>query len=94
MAKPFVGAYVQPDGWNGIGGHLKNGDGPQGTFPGCDYRLPSAHNDLAVNVTITGKARLVGNLFKHRCRIEFVGHDEPSTFSGGWIYLSYVYQVT
>jgi len=85
------GEYVEPDGWR-FGNRLERTDeGPVGEFPGCRFRLtPPVHEEVsfAVNVHVTGRDHWHGpsECWRCRCRIEFVGEDEPSTFSGAWLY--------
>ena len=58
-------------------------------WPGCDWRIkrfPAL--SIGINIVVTGGRHYVrpsGN-WRSRCKIEFVGDCEPSTFSGGWIY--------
>lgn len=89
--EPKIGDFVHPDEWD-LGENLKAADGYRNSsFPGCQFRLPSRGEDLAVNITVTGKPRFRKNsgsrlFWRSRVKIEFVGDGEPSTFSGGWIY--------
>jgi len=88
-----VGDYLVPDGWK-VGDLLSADSGYKDSgFPGCQWRVHGTRCavngppvDLAVNVTITGALRAHAGTFGCRCKIEFVGDCEPSTFSGGWIY--------
>jgi len=89
---PQVGDHLVPDGW-GFGENLEADDGySDGSFPGCEFRLPAGLDRvyrLAVNVKVTGGDHIVNfGRYRSRCRIEFVGDGEPSTFTGGWIYHS------
>jgi len=100
--KPEIGLYVAPDGWKNSsweGASLIEGDGPSmietdegpmcDGWPGCDFRLPTRFIgiDVGVNITITGRKPHFNNgQWRMRCRIEWVGDCEPSTFSHGWIY--------
>jgi len=84
----LAGSYIKPDGWN-VGDNLAPADYfKDGSFPGCEYRLHSRGGNLAVNVRITGRPYPTSNynLWKSRCRIEFVGDGEPSIFAGGYIW--------
>jgi hypothetical protein len=88
-AIPKVGDGIKADEWFCYE-TLEKSDGWQDSgFPGCEFRvLLPRHNDikLAVNVKVTGKPRWNGVRWESRCRIEFVGDCEPSTFSGGLLY--------
>lgn len=86
-----IGDSVKPDEWPIFSTLIKGDDYCDDSFPGCDFRLPSSRYEgyqLAVNVKVTGLPHDTGmwGRYKSRCRIEFVGDGEPSTFSGGWIY--------
>jgi len=88
---PKVGDSVQPDEWSCFSTLVKGDSYSDNDFPGCDFRLPSNCSigyQLAVNVKTTGlpHATHMYGRYKSRCRVEFVGDGEPSTFSGGWIY--------
>ena len=83
-----VNDFLKPDGWN-YGELLEKSDGfSDGGFPGCQYRVSRQRGDynLAVNVMVTGKRHFHSGSFRSRCKVEFVGDCEPSTFSGGWVY--------
>ena len=85
--EPRVGDFVKPDEWK-IGETLVASDGfKDATFPGCSFRMPAGAGlyQLAVNVTVTGKNPNRAGMV--RCRIEFVGDGDASTFAGGWIAL-------
>jgi len=80
---PRVGDFVCPDGWD-MGELLTADSGfSDESFPGCQFRLKGICADYAVNVVMTGRIQRDGY---YRCRIEFVGDGEPSTFSGGRIH--------
>lgn len=58
-------------------------------FPGCQFRLSFPRDEtikLAVNIKVTGSPRWNGMMHQSRCKIEFVGDYEPSTFTGGILY--------
>ena len=55
-------------------------------FPGCQFRLSCKDYKLAVNVTATGERKYNGFNQQARCKIEFIGDGEPSSFCGGIIY--------
>jgi hypothetical protein len=57
------------------------------SFPGCQFRAPMYNGayKVAVNVTITGKVPVKPHIY--RCKVEFVGDGEPSTFASGLINL-------
>jgi len=93
-----VGAYLEPDRWD-IGGLLMDGDDyVDDGFHGCQFRLESGlarpeggYYAIAVNITITGSKVFYENVglsflrTKMRCKIEYVGDCEPSTFDHGWV---------
>ena len=88
---PQVGDFLKPDGWQ-IGSQLEQDNGfSDSSFPGCQFRLPSGqwpNYHLAVNVTVTGGKHAIDGMHtrtRSRCKIEFVGDGEPSTFTAGWI---------
>ena len=84
---PRVGSHVRLD-LNSFGKLLLPGDDPCGSWRGCQFRWPNPINEwaesraIACNVTITGRTIRNGYI---RVRIEWVGDDDPSTFSGGWL---------
>jgi hypothetical protein len=92
-----VGDICKPNGWK-FGELLQADDGfKDGSFPGCQFRLPTGRYTeyggvrremaLAVNVRITGRVlRDFGGKDGYTCEIEFVGDDEPSTFDRGIIF--------
>ena len=89
-SKPSVGDHVQLD--EGAGGNLAEDDGfSDSSFPGCQFRFISGHGwrpKLAVNVALTGKPRYLADSLHGvvaRCKVEFVGDGEPSSFAAGWI---------
>lgn len=78
-----IGTYVEPDGWRGFGENLEEGlDG----F--CDFYLTGTMTGatMAVNVKVTGRTvqRRKGGLWV-RVQVTFVGDDEPSTTTSGWV---------
>jgi len=85
-----VGDRVCPDGWNGDGAPVTAGEGYcDAGFPGCEFRLLGHGTGInsAVNVKVTGRPHYArGGDYRCRCKVEFVGDCEPSTFGGGWIY--------
>jgi hypothetical protein len=94
---PAIGDYLLPDTDRKykIGNLLTAGDEAttDGGFPGCTFRYETAAGHLcAVNIKVTGKPYFMSgcaNRTRSRCKIEWVGDCEPSTFSGGWIYHSH-----
>lgn len=81
-----VGSEVLPEKWNGLFRKLEVSE-----WEGANFRIPTGSNgpiqSLAVNVTITGR-KIVHKPFGGRwirCKVEFVGDGEPSTFSGAWM---------
>jgi hypothetical protein len=86
---PVIGDTILADGWRGIVEMLREGDKPVDSgYPGCQFRVTCFQTDvtLAVNVTTTGQPKWVNGIYKSRCKIEFVGDCEPSTFAGGYIF--------
>ena len=57
-------------------------------WDGCEYRISSGVAvDVAVNVKLTGRKSFpLGNAYRTRCKIEFVGDGEPSTFHAGIVW--------
>ena len=91
LINPRVGDGVRADGWPLFEcSPLKKDDGfKDSSFPGCMFRidLDNVHQkSLAVNVTTTGEIKWYQGGYRSRCKIEFVGDGEPSTFSGGYLY--------
>ena len=82
--QPAVNDYLKPDEWH-IGATLEASDGFHDSgFPGCAFYIQGTHKRwIAVNITVTGNRPNRNGAY--RCRIEFVGDCEPSTFSGGLI---------
>ena len=81
--------FLKPDGWH-IGEEITTDNGfKDSSFPGCQFRIKSGQwpeYNLAINVTVTGKPHShTGRGAKSRCKIEFVGDGEDSTFTTGWI---------
>ena len=93
---PKAGDFLKPDGWGPAGGaNLSQSDGyADESFPGCQFRLPAGGYPkpmyhLAVNVTVTGGQHadtFYADVTRSRCKIEFVGDGEPSTFTTGWLH--------
>ena len=89
---PKAGDYLQPDEWKNGGNNITLADDfKDSSFPGCQFRIvPPNHldYDLAINIKVTGKPHYthLNNWYESRCKIEFVGDGEPSTFSGGVLY--------
>jgi hypothetical protein len=83
---------IQADGWQGEVYELIPDDGYRDDlFPGCQYRYETHGLKIAVNVMTTGRDKMhhfsvKGTIFRCRCRIEFVGDGEPSTYANGWFY--------
>ena len=85
-----VGNTIQADKW-GFPEVLQADDGYKDSgFPGCQFRVVTQSFTIAVNIKVTGKPHWAGcwsgNTWKSRCKIEFVGDCEPSTFTGGWLF--------
>ena len=90
LRNPKVGDAIIGDEWPVYAAErLIEGDTwHDSSFPGCRFRVPMHDYNIAVNVTITGKTPTKRNgVIWYRCKIEFVGDGEPSTFTGGWIRL-------
>jgi len=90
---PRDGDAIWPDGWD-MWENILAEEHPfsDSSFPGCEFRLPAGNGlyKLAINITITGRMSRKENRmgqYGFRCRIEFVGDGEPSTFTSGWIFL-------
>jgi hypothetical protein len=91
--KPYKA--IQADDWQDEIYELIPDDGYRDElFPGCQYRYETHGLKIAVNVMPTGKDHYhhytspIGNIYRQRCKIEFVGDDEPSTYANGWLYHS------
>ena len=84
-----AGDAVQADDWS-ISLQLDPGDSrADSSFPGCQFRVPMGDGlyNVAVSVKTTGRPhRTCFGRFQSRCKIEFVGDGEPSTFAGGWLF--------
>lgn len=82
--EPKVGSYLVPEQWR-FGNRLK-----PSSWDKAQFYLPTNSGgpvkEVAVNVTVTGRTlqRRTDSLYV-RCKIEFVGDGEPSTFTGGWL---------
>jgi hypothetical protein len=87
LLKPKVGDHLVPDSWNRFGNNLETGDGyVDASYRGCQFRLRSVQytdRTSAINLVVTGRKSDRDGYF--RCRIEFVGDGEPSTFTSGKI---------
>jgi hypothetical protein len=85
---PEAGMFVQPDNWGG-GNKLATCE----EWDAADFRLDSwNYTDVSfgVNIEITGRTIQWERTWwqrRVRVRIEFVGDGEPSTFSGGWLWI-------
>lgn len=86
------GDYLEPDGWpRGEKISVDTDTFRDAGWPGCAFRVPCRDFSLGINITVTGRPHYRSvhrdlNYYRSRCRIEFVGDCEPSTFAGGWIY--------
>ena len=83
-----IGDTIKGDQWRWAY-RLDADDGfKDSSFPGCQFRVNLEDKEilLAVNIKTTGKPRWNGARYQSRCKIEFVGDGEPSTFSGGVLY--------
>jgi hypothetical protein len=83
---PLTGYYVCPDGWGppSGGGKLLPSD-----WEGSQYFLPvpapGPVKFVAVNVKVEGEPQRKWGALWQRVKIEFVGDDGLSEFSGGWV---------
>ena len=91
---PEVGSFVKLDEGR-IGEKLLPGDDfTCAGWDGCDFRYPNPvsiwreSRAIACNVHVTGRTiQYKDGGRRVRVKIEWVGDCEPSTFSGGWMYL-------
>lgn len=85
------GDVVEPDGRICV--RLHPGDKfSDSSYPGCQFRVPVENGgpikSLAVNIKVTGRGwkwRPGTDQSWVRCRIEYVGDGEPSTYASGWL---------
>lgn len=83
--------YIDLDN-DSCGEHLREGDNPvDDSYPGCQFRLPLNNggpvDSLGVNVKVTGCHHYLGDgRSRSRCKVEFVGDGEPSTYVRAWVY--------
>ncbi len=87
-AVPKAGDTVRGDNWSWTYKLAEDDDFKDSSFPGCKFRVLDFHDgiDLAVNIKVTGMQKWNGFTWQSRCKIEFVGDGEPSTFTGGLLY--------
>jgi len=94
--EPVVGSIVKLD--NGrCEAMLAGEDFVDSGFAGCDFRfpLPNAGLEVAVNIHVTGRTVQQRNGAEWvRCKVEWVGDCEPSTFCGGWLRVDFGAEVT
>lgn len=89
--EPKAGDRIQADGWS-LPELIFDDDITPGykdsEWPGCQFRYESYRSGwhIAINVRVTGGPKWNGRCWKSRCKIEFVGDGEPSTFSGGYLF--------
>lgn len=76
------------------GQHIQIDDGAMYQLRNCtdwdeaSFRVSTCLCMLACNVEVTGRTvQFHGWQPRMRCRVEFVGDCEPSTFCRGWLYL-------
>ena len=87
--KPEIGEMIKADLWPFPEKLLEDDGFKDDGFPGCQFRYKNFCSGwlIAVNVKVTGKPHYNGlDRYKSRCKIEFVGDCQPSTFTGGWIF--------
>ena len=85
---PKIGDGIKGDMWK-CGEKLIKDDGfKDADFPGCQFKYIHyvSGAQIAINIKVTGKPKFNGFKYQSRCKIEFVGDGEPSTFSSGVIY--------
>lgn len=94
LARSEKYAWIQPDSWGPGGWSLFEGDAFDKEYFGPDtLRIETGQviiPSLAVRVTVTGrKVTRYDSKGKagYRCKIEFIGDGEPSTYTGGTVYL-------
>ncbi len=87
-----TGDYLALDD-GGLSQCLLEGDEPvDESYPGSQFRFPLLNDgpikSVPINVVVTGRRHYwVGNgKSRSRCKVEFVGDGEPSTYVGAWVY--------
>ncbi|MCP4262797.1 MAG: hypothetical protein GY774_35610 [Planctomycetes bacterium] len=83
-----IGDTIKGDQWRWAYTLIEDDGFKDSSFPGCQFRVHEDDKNLkiAVNIKTTGKPKWNGQRYQSRCKIEFVGDGEPSTFSGGTLY--------
>lgn len=78
------GKQLYVDGWDIFSRGLKPSE-----WEKAQFRLESRTGLwLAVNITLTGRTIQKKNgQSVVKCKIEFVGDGEPSTFNSGWVFI-------
>ena len=92
---PQAGDYLAPDSWP-TGEKLLAPDQWDTDKAFCQFRIHCealamvGAGPLALNVKVTGKPHYIyegwGAKYRSRVKVEFPHDDDPSTFTGGWIY--------
>jgi len=85
-----VGDYLEPEGWDGLGGLLQAGHDAVGeSYPGSAFTVETmgTHRTYPVNLTITGRSLTYRKFSKpaKRVKIEWIHDGEPNTTSRGFI---------
>ena len=97
LTHAMVGDAIRCDDWPKYEAKLLlQDDGyKDSSFPGCQFRVKMFKDryQVAVNIIPTGEPKYKDGCYVSRCKIEFVGDGEPSTFCGGIVYhhVSYNY---
>ena len=86
--KAQAGNSIKGDKWLLYATLVQSNGFSDRSFPGCHFKLSSDGplDGCAVNVKVTGAPRWNGWEYQSRCKIEFVGDDQPSEFVAGSIY--------
>ena len=90
-----LGMRIKPDGWRRES-RLQEGDEyVDSGYHGCQFRTQCIDKvwgpaGVAMNITLTGRVpKFRDGAMWLRCRIEYVGDCEESTFDGGWVEVAY-----
>jgi len=82
-----IGDKIKGDNWPWMSELGPDNGYSDSSFPGCQFRVDMDHGiNRAVNIKTTGGPRWNGYQYQSRCKIEFVGDGETSTFTGGLLY--------
>jgi hypothetical protein len=83
---PKVGDTLRGDYWSWYHNLEPDNGFKDSSFPGCQFRVELHGLKIAINVKVTGQPKWNGVRWQSRCKIEFVGDGEPSSFTGGILY--------